>query len=396
MVPFKNAEKCKSIAITIAVILFLFVVMPPRALMYWDNDQSFHWFWVGKYVCAVIALVVYVWRVRIDWFGALVIAYAVVLLISTKMNHASLLFCVRGYSPPLAALLFARALASDFKKELLWGVLIVTGAYSFINLGSIVLIPEGVPYIHENPDKGFLGNRNFFSRNYLASIFASFLLDDLRGRRCSFRTVLLYLVAVAQVFLMFSATGFLALCVATIGVLLLQIRRLRGVLNSLTYVACYVVVFLGIVVFRGQGVLAPFIQGVLGKGLDLTGRTEIWDRVISMMDSSHVWFGYCCSPDTVLVFDRFTVYTAHNAVLDIWLLTGFAGLAAVVAFVGLVAWKLFVKRQDFPMSLLALYLGVFLLMGLMEAIVCVELCFFVGLAYGWATSELSKSANDRS
>jgi O-antigen ligase len=74
--------------------------------------------------------------------------------------------------------------------------------------------------------------------------------------------------------------------------------------------------------------------GLLGKSGDLTGRTELWDRVIGLAVQHPVegwgWIGYWAPWVKPLgtLYERYGVYQlhSHDAWLDLWMQTGIIGL----------------------------------------------------------------------
>ncbi len=112
------------------------------------------------------------------------------------------------------------------------------------------------------------------------------------------------------------------------------------------------------------GILAFFVLsfrdqvfGFLGKSPDMTGRTEIWGKVLSLIPQ-RPWFGFGwlsywvpgLKPyEGLVVINHVPYYQAHNAFLDMWLQAGLFALLAlvtVVAFTFVKLWQLAVRHTS--------------------------------------------------
>jgi O-antigen ligase len=92
------------------------------------------------------------------------------------------------------------------------------------------------------------------------------------------------------------------------------------------------------------------LPSLIGKDLTLTGRTVIWDTVLRRIaERPATGFGYAVvwndasgwGPLAWIVKEaHFTPHHAHNSWLEAWLELGYAGLALLVAFAALTAWRL--------------------------------------------------------
>lgn len=105
------------------------------------------------------------------------------------------------------------------------------------------------------------------------------------------RTALLYLAAVLQCAISYSATSVAALFVLAALSGIVQFRNIRPFVNGLSCLsACGV---LSLLIMGGvRGLSSPLIEGVLGKTLTFTGQTYIWDSVLELMDVDHLVAGY--------------------------------------------------------------------------------------------------------
>lgn len=372
---------------TAALLIILAFLNPPGSASTLGDGWLRATLRIGLYAAIVVSAIIYFARIRFDVFGGLAIAYALAMLLSTFLNGGNLLNCIAIYWPNAAVLLLVRAIAPFKLKELLWAILILMTAYSVINLLSICLLPAGTEHFHPDVNTAFLGHRNSACRSYIPAIVASLLLDALDEKRCSLRTVALFLVGFAHTPLAYSATSLVAMIALVVGLILISRTSARRILNGFTYAGCYLIAFFGIVILRLQYHLSALFETFLGKDASFTGRTEIWDAALSHLQGAHLLYGYCGSSEPLLVCQGVKFNTPHNALLDIVLWGGLLGLATAGGLMALSLENLYKLRTQYSAAVLALSIGVFLLMGISEFIMGVPFCLLLGLAYCWPSSE---------
>ena len=144
----------------------------------------------------------------------------------------------------------------------------------------------------------------------------------------------------------------------------------------------YLVVLVAAVVVAAVGSVARgAVSELLGKGTDATGRGEIWQRVLGLVDQHPVlgwgWIGYWW-PSIPTLADLahrkgVTYLQAHDAYLDVWMQTGIIGLVLFAIYVlttlsrswssatRIVPGAAFAPRSFDPVSLLPLLVVVALL-----------------------------------
>lgn len=114
----------------------------------------------------------------------------------------------------------------------------------------------------------------------------------------------------------------------------------------------------GIVVIGGGAALAlrDTVFGLLGKGSDLTGRSEIWDIVAGVARRSPVVGNGYASPwipafepfDSLVVRHGVVQLQAHNAWLDIWMQLGVIGVVLLGAVCVSTLWRTWFMAVDRP------------------------------------------------
>ncbi|MEB4615437.1 O-antigen ligase family protein, partial [Leucobacter sp. M11] len=96
--------------------------------------------------------------------------------------------------------------------------------------------------------------------------------------------------------------------------------------------------------------------GLLGKSGDMTGRLEIWQKVIELAEQRPAfgwgWVSYW--PFWAEPFNGLDekvglpVMHAHNAWLDVWLQLGIVGLVLFAMLAGLTLWRVWFRAIDQP------------------------------------------------
>lgn len=369
---------------------FIIACFFQAAFMYSDPVAPFMRFLTRLSVLACLGI--YFWKVHIDLIGGLALAYMASMFVSTVLNGGALDDCLLNYGPPSASVMLARVVIPMYRRELLWALLVVLGFYTIANLIVLCIVPIGVPVLHANYSTTFLSYRNGFCRYYFPAITASLLLDLEAKRLISPRTVLFAVAGFAQSLIAYSATSVFAFVVfALIVAFGLILPKARQVLNAITFGGIYVVAFLLIVVFRLQNLLSPLI-GAMGRSVTFTGRTYVWDSALALIDGDHFLFGHFGTPGKLFVLPSGgRVGTAHNALLDAMVWGGVVAVCLFIALIAVASINLYRHRQERAAGVLSAYIGVFLLMGLMESITCSAFFLFLGIACTWSRAQDQRS-----
>ena len=369
-------------ALIAAIAVCLLFLTPPSIVSAYGDSFVRAVFRCGQYASIIVAIAVFAMRGRLSAFSVVAIAYALFGILTAVVGGATFFDGVRATLPFVAAALLACAMIPRRRKELLWGILLIYGAYSVVNLAVVLAVPSGIPPLHSSDSVTLFGNRNGFNRFYIAAIFASLLLDESQGRYISVRSVVIYVAAGAQSLLMPSVTALVALLLVTVGYFFVIGRRPRRVFSALTYAGCYLIAFFVFVVMRLQGFFGFIIESIMGKRLDFTGRTPIWDAAFGAMDPSHLLLGYYRGGTSPLgLLDGAQCWSAHNAILDLLVWGGLAGLLLGCGLIGLACLRLWKARNERRSALYSLYLGACFICGLMEAIMFPQFGLFLGMAY---------------
>lgn len=338
---------------------------------------------------AVIAAL-YAFRTPKDKFSLLAVAIVAFMLLTTAANERMGRLWIYtqwfyDWAPVAAAVLltaYARYTGSGKIRELLWAIMVVTGILSIVNLASVFLWPHLIDP-HVRAMLNFYGHKNSSIYVALPSVGASLVLDALAGRRCSVRSALLYIVAVLQCLISYSATSVATLFVLAALMVVVQFRGVRPFVNGLSCLGACGILSLLIMVGPVRGLFSPLIEGILGKTLTFTGRTFIWDSVLDLMVGKRLLVGYGSSIRFNIVAQDIPYSDPHSFLLYLWLSGGIVGFVLCAALLVLAMAALYRCRRDYPAAVLAVVVASFFVSGFMESLITMGWPLFLALAYYW-------------
>ncbi|WP_159449242.1 O-antigen ligase [Demequina sp. NBRC 110055] len=193
------------------------------------------------------------------------------------------------------------------------------------------------------PIQGFVGNRNPFAAIALLTAILALMLY--LERRVSRRNAFITLAVSAAVLLLTQS--------ATVAVMALVVAVLFGVAvvvrhadtHARTTVSLYLLGTAAVVGWMSYR-YKDAVLAMLDRDSDLTNRTEIWERVISVASDRVEGWGFVgywpvWSDPYASIVDQTTERAthAHNAFLDSWLQLGVVGLILLVVLVGSVFFR---------------------------------------------------------
>jgi exopolysaccharide production protein ExoQ len=203
------------------------------------------------------------------------------------------------------------------------------------------------------PVEGIVASRNLLGFIALLALIV-FAVQLAAGTVARGRGIFWVVLALLMLWLTRSATVSVALLAVVVALLFaLWARRVpplgrRGLYLTAGAGAAAVVV--------GVAVFSSALLGVLGKSDDLTGRFDIWNRVIELAGQRTVagwgWVSYWApwvEPFDGLAVRKGVQYLqAHNAWLDVWLQLGILGLIVFGALAVSTLWRSWFLAVDRP------------------------------------------------
>lgn len=251
------------------VLLFSLMIVPffePRMLSVLVSDSFaslFRWLRVISFLGIMILYVRYADKRLYDLVG---ISVPLLILLSTFLNAGigsvtDYKLWIDDWLPFLAAMLLVGFARSGRTVDLVWALFFVTAFLSVANFIFVLLCPAGVAVGGLMDSVYLLGHKNVAIYAIIPSVGTSLVLDSWEERRCSARSIALYVVGFAQCVIAYSATSVVAMIVFLAFFAICLIASVRDKVTMLYGLAVYGMVSVAILVFRLQVIAAPLIEG---------------------------------------------------------------------------------------------------------------------------------------
>lgn len=235
---------------------------------------------------------------------------------------------------------FIKENAHEFFNSLFYLIFILV----ITNFIGIILYPDGVAttdyyYYPVN----FLNIDNLLSPILILGVVISVIHIWYERKRAL--SYLLIIVSVLTTIMLWSATGVVGMLCFAVLILLLYHRFLREILTPFVLYLGMVVMNILIVFLRVQNLFAKFITDFLGKDINLTGRTEMWNQAIKMIEKKFL-LGYGPAVSHGYVFWKNKFYYTHNGVLEILIQGGIISLIPFIMMIALTGIGLYRYRSN--------------------------------------------------
>lgn len=169
-------------------------------------------------------------------------------------------------------------------------------------------------------------------------------------------------------------TAVLMCIVLIFGIMLTSKKKKKKIISVTTVIAITAVIYIGIVfsnIILNNIVVSYFIEDILGKSTNLTGRTYIWANALRMIEQSPV-FGYGVGAQvTTYIYD--IAVSEHNQILHILVEGGMFSLILFLAIIVSFALSLFKTRNNLIRN------------SFIVSYIAIAICFLT-IAYGLASS----------
>lgn len=193
-----------------------------------------------------------------------------------------------------------------------------------MNLITVLLYPNGMYATNVYSSNWLLGYKNPMVRLMIPSCTVAFILSYLKRGKFNPYNWILYGISLLTVILVDSSTGIVGMVALGIGLLYVSIGDIPkyisfGISFIIISLLSYIVVWL-----RNFSLFRYFIEVVLGRSMNFTGRTVIWDTSINIFNENMI-FGYGENYSNILL-QRIYAPHPHNYLLYIFLTSGIFGL----------------------------------------------------------------------
>lgn len=220
------------------------------------------------------------------------------------------------------------------------------GFFIIINFITLLAFPDGM-YVtgvtNTASENWFLGFKNKHIIYFLPFIGLSFIFGQIDG--FNFKKLLMIVIVAFSALYEQSSTTIVCVSVMLLIGFFPFIREHYKIFNMYTYFGISILMFIMIPLFRLQFLFSYLIVNVLHKSIDLTYRTDLWDRAFSAIQQ-HIFTGWGEQVNAVkyVLYNSQSVISAHNQILE-YLYTGGIVLLALYIVLNLrLATKLY--RMD--------------------------------------------------
>lgn len=198
------------------------------------------------------------------------------------------------------------------------GLYFVLAVFIYINLICLILYPEGMYSTgigSETTANWFLGFKNKHIIYYLPATGITFILGKYEGFNIG--KIVLLVIIVASAIYVNSSTSLICLVIMIAVGFLSTIKKIYKIFNMFTYFGISLVMFIIIPLLRLQYLFSYIIVAVLKKEMDLTYRTDLWDRAFSqIMQQPIVGWGEQSIEFKHQLYQSTSIVTAHNQILE--------------------------------------------------------------------------------
>lgn len=312
-------------------ILYLFLIIPffkiPYLVQIIPALDLVYKIW--QIIAGIIIVYVLVINSKYSKVINSIIFYLLILLFSSLINGINLLETILlSIQILFMCFIFDYGIRKNSQKFL--GVLeVFLFVLIVINLATIILYPNGM-YVNADgyASNWFLGYKNSHILYILPMLMFSLLKNYSKNKKIDLKNCVYIVISLISTILVKNSTAIVGLSLICLLLLFKPFLEKIRILNLKNYFIIYIIVFLGIVIFRVHNVLEFLIVDILDKDLTFTGRTYIWDSVIEIIkDKPILGYGNC-----VYKFSQY-ISTTHNTILDILFKTGLLGLVAYIIII---------------------------------------------------------------
>lgn len=312
-------------------ILYLFLIIPffkiPYLVQIIPALDLVYKIW--QIIAGIIIVYVLVINSKYSKVINSIIFYLLILLFSSLINGINLLETILlSVQILFMCFIFDYGIRKNSQKFL--GVLeVFLFVLIVINLATIILYPNGM-YVNADgyASNWFLGYKNSHILYILPMLMFSLLKNYSKNKKIDLKNCVYIVISLISTILVKNSTAIVGLSLICLLLLFKPVLEKIRIVNLKNYFIIYIIVFLGIVIFRVHNVLEFLIVDILDKDLTFTGRTYIWDSVIEIIkDKPILGYGNC-----VYKFSQY-ISTTHNTILDILFKTGLLGLVAYIIII---------------------------------------------------------------
>lgn len=319
--------------------------------------------------------------------------FVLILLISTAFGSLDFLTFIKIYIKLLVIALYTEILVKSSFKEFLYilstilYILIASNFVSSIMFSDGFFNPDGLTAVY------LLGNDNTTTILLVLGVLFIWLKSIFFNGKLDFYSLSSMAMVIITYVKDWSVTPLIGACMLPLYICFIYKRNISNkVYNMRNILVIYFLLFIMVVILRVQNMFQIPLETIFHKSVTLTGRTNIWDKVITHL-TEHPILGMGVEAPEVRL-DNIGIYHAHNTILNILLEGGAMGLASFInIFIQIYNRNKDVKLNEISKIIIFGFI-VFSIVSLVEVYQDSQmLVIFIILAY--YISEISRSYNYR-
>lgn len=321
-----------------------------------------------RFGICLILIFLYIFNKKYSKFTICLILYYFTLLFSTFVNDASIKDFFLTYTPIVGlAILIEWQIRLNSKRTIciMRNVLILL---TTINFFTIILFPDGLYRTELYWENWFFGYDNRHIIMYFPTLLLAILNCYLNGKKFDIPLIYTFGIITYSVFYCFSGNTVVAYSIFILYYLFSYVINNIKICNSITYLSVYLGMFVGLIFLRIQRLFAWFIVDILGKTLELSYRTRIWDTMIMYIKESPI-LGYGQEPTYVISQKMGSPFFthAHNTLLDVMYKCGLLGVILYLFELIMVTKELYLERNTKTAKVISFVLLCFFIMMNIES-----------------------------
>lgn len=363
---------------TVILMVGIIALIEPK---YFDTINWIDNIFIGlKVITALIVICLFFLQHqrRVSFIIFLIIAYEGILLVSTILFGGDFKDYFLGCAYLVIFSILTELMIEKDVECYIHTLSFILTAYSYINLLSFFLWPDGL-YVNDFMwPCYFLGYRNV-ANSFLVPASGIIVLNSyIKNDRLTMSAVLGVFSGFLFNILTWSVTGIIAFSIFFLGLFFLEKTKLWGIIKLKYIIAGGLLVFYLLVIVRFQTLFSSFFVNVLHRNVTLTGRTELWDKLLILISQSFLLGkGVQGRESFVQMTGLRWANMAHNQFIQILVEGGMVALALFVTIMFIVGIQYDKKIKTNKYNVICLCISVFLIVFQAEVYTSFYLFFAV-------------------
>lgn len=303
--------------------------------------------WIVAQIASFLLLtLLYLRKFKVHSFNIFFLLSMFHITMISYLNEAPLSRIATIIIPPVS-ILFMIELSYRYK---VFDKLIITfysyfGGLIILNYISMLIFPDSLYTDYRGANVSWIfGNYQQNLNWFIVFIAISYYAQTIIGDRLKYLNIFTYIIIILTTLKVWSATTIVSLGIIFGLIIFENYIKIYEFINPLFAYLAGIVVTVLIAVYEVQQYFAFFIEGVLQKSVDFTGRMRLWTNTINYIMEKPI-FGQGVELSSI-TFEKIGKTTSHNHYLNLVYNGGFLYLFLTIVLVYLVAVKVKSFRKN--------------------------------------------------